>query len=431
MAIQKKSTWLFCLTLSVLYAVIVNAYYLYPFSRVLEQAGWGDKLHWLEFSFEAGTLLGMVVLIPLTTWHFPTKYLCITSAWALLAAMLGTGYLIVFQVPALWLLISLRAITGICTAVLFQACLDFFHWGIWQKGSGEKGSKTNFEQAIGEEQSRRNNLCILLGSSFYFVTFWQLGTNNSSHLAWFSTVLGAMAVFALLMLGTYRFPKKLAFPKPKESMVKVSTQPVSLSGLFTHLAMIYAPAWAMLVAVNTYLQRYLPTFVMIPLITVWGLVAGSMLGNKLASKLAPCWNSLIVQTGFGLISVCPVLFWLTKSPVVLALALLFLWIGISFQGVVINRVLLVHVPEKQKIPVQNINSLAHKPGLLLVAPIGTVESVIGLRWMWLTILVLVPIGIFSAKRFRLLQQSEADKQERRHSFAGVLLGVTLHFTRRW
>ncbi|MXQ53813.1 hypothetical protein [Shimazuella alba] len=73
MAIQKKSTWLFCLTLSLLYAVIVNAYYLYPFSRVLEQAGWGDKLHWIEFSFEAGTLLGMVVLIPLTIWHFPTK----------------------------------------------------------------------------------------------------------------------------------------------------------------------------------------------------------------------------------------------------------------------------------------------------------------------------------------------------------------------
>ncbi|MXQ53814.1 hypothetical protein [Shimazuella alba] len=90
-----------------------------------------------------------------------------------------------------------------------------------------------------------------------------------------------MVVFALLTLGTYRFPKELTFPKPKASTIKVSVQPVSLSGLFTRLAMIYAPAWAMLVAVNTYLQRYLPTFVMIPLITVCGLVVGSMLGNKL------------------------------------------------------------------------------------------------------------------------------------------------------
>lgn len=428
--IQKKSTWLFCLILSLLYATVVNSYYLHPFSRVLEQAGWGQSLHWMTFSFHLGTTGGSLLLILLIKWEVPSKYLCIASAWMALAVMLVTGYLIVNQVPEQWLLILLQAITGICTVILFQCCLELFHWGIWQKVK-QQDRKTSFEQAIGEEQSRRLNLCILLGSACNFLTFWQLGTDRHSHLGWFTTTLAAMVVFALLTLGTIRFPKKLDFPDESKVIASKPRQPISLRKLFVYLVGIYAPSWAMLIAVNTYLQRYLSTFVMIPLITFWGVVVGSIVGTKVASKIAPHWNNVIVLVGFALISMGPVLFWSSKSPIVLAFAMFVFWIGMSFQSVVISRVLLVRASDKQKMAVQTINGLSHHPAMLLIAPIGMVVSAVGLRWMWLTLLVLLPIGIISTKRFPLLQPTEKDIQQRRHTLAGALLGVTLHLARRW
>jgi hypothetical protein len=126
-----------------------------------------------------------------------------------------------------------------------------------------------------------------------------------------------------------------------------------------------------------------------------------------------------------------VLFWSSKSPIVLAFAMFVFWIGMSFQSVVISRVLLVRASDKQKMAVQTINGLSHHPAMLLIAPIGMVVSAAGLRWMWLTLLVLLPIGIISTKRFPLLQPTEKDIQQRRHTLAGALLGVTLHLARRW
>jgi Na+-driven multidrug efflux pump len=93
------------------------------------------------------------VLIILFTkrWSVPHAYLTIGSGWGLFSCMLGTGYLLVFQTPPLWLLIGLRFLEGVGLLILFHSCLHLFHWGIWYKVKAWKfKDKQKLELAVGK-----------------------------------------------------------------------------------------------------------------------------------------------------------------------------------------------------------------------------------------------------------------------------------------
>jgi hypothetical protein len=54
----------------------------------------------------------------------------------------------------------------------------------------------------------------------------------------------------------------------------------------------------------------------------------------------------------------------------------------------------------------------------------------GIRWMWLSLLLMIPIGFISLKRLSLLQPSTKDLQKRRLTLADQFIGIFLFLARK-
>lgn len=433
---QKKADWALVFTLTMLYALVFNSYYHTSFSRVLAQAGWEKSLNLLVSANGAGVAVGAVLIILLTKrWSVPHSYLTIGSGWGLFSCMLATGYLLIFHTPPLWGLIVLRFFEGIGLTILFQSCLHLFHWGTWHKVKAwEFEDKQQLELVIGREQTRRNNLIFCLAIPCGIFSFWQLGDSNSTHPAWFLTAIIAMGVFTLLTLGTIRFPKELTFEgSSPESDPEIATKPtqstISLRKLYIGLLGVMGPLIS-IVAVGTYLPVY-TTVTLVPLITLWGTLS-MVLGTKLISKIHPCWNSALTQGAYGLIGIGLLLMWSSHHSVVLALAMSIMYLGVAMEQGVVARVLLVHMPESQKMMASVVRSLSEKTAQVMLIPLfGFVANYFSIRWMWLSLLLMIPVGFVSLKRFSLLQPSAEDLQKRQLTLVSQVVGFTFFLSRKW
>jgi hypothetical protein len=266
------------------------------------------------------------------------------------------------------------------------------------------------------------------------LSFWQLGKTNSSHPSWFFTVT-AMTVFTLLTWGTIRFPKELTFPEGSSSDddpddAHESTQStISLKKLYINLIGVLGPNTIFLTAVTTYLPVY-TVVTLVPLITIWGTLA-RVLGAKLGSKIHPCWNSIIIQGAYGLLGTGLLLMWSSRHSLVLGLALVIVNLGDAMRTGMLNRSLLVQVPESQKMAARVVQDLSENTAqVTMILLFGLVANYFGIRWMWLSLLLMIPIGFISLKRLSLLQPSTEDLQKRRLTLADQFIGITLFLARK-
>lgn len=429
---QTRADWALVFMLTLLYSLVFQTYYHSPLSRVLAQAGWEKSLNLLTGANSAGIALGSVLIILITKREsVPHSYVTIGSGWGLYCCMLSTGYLLLFHTPTLWILIILRFLEGIGLTMLFQSCLHLFHWGIYHKVKAwEFEDKQQLELAVGRKQARRSNLVLCLCIPSELLSFWLLGDSDSNHPAWFLTAIIAMGVFTLLTLRTTRFPKDLRFTEevtsPKEKENEQST--VSLKRLYFSLIGVLGPATT-IVAAGTYLPVY-TSLTLVPLITGWGTLS-MVLGMKLVSKIHPCWNSTIIQSAYGFLGIGLLLMWCSNQAVVLSTAMVLVGLGDALESGVLSRCILVQVPDSQKMAARAALNLSQKTAqVILISLLGLVANYFGIRWMWLSFLLTIPIGIVSLKRFSLLQPSTKDLQKRRLKLVSQVIGVTFFLARR-
>jgi hypothetical protein len=430
---QTRADWALVFMLTLLYSLVFQTYYHSPMSRVLAQAGWEKSLNLLSGANSAGIALGSVLIILLNKREsVPHSYVTIASGWGLYCCMLSTGYLLIFHAPPLWILILLRFLEGIGLTMLFQSCLHLFHWGIYQKvKSWEFEDKQQLELAVGKKQARRSIVIYCLSIPCELLSFWQLGNSESNHPAWFLTAIIAMGVFTLLTLRTTRFPKDLRFledgSNPKEEKTEQPT--VSLKSLYFNMIGVLGPATT-IVAAGTYLPVY-TTLTLVPLITGWGTLS-MILGSNLVSKIHPCWNSTIIQSAYGLIGIGLLLMWCSNHAVVLSVAMILVSLSIALEWGVLSRCLLVQVPDSQKMSARAALNLSQKTAqVILISLLGIVANYFGIRWMWLSFLLTIPIGIVCLKRFSLLQPSTEDLRKRRVDLVSQVIGVTFLLARKW